>query len=124
MKAVAALFSEVAAKVMKDAREAQNARLNEGSRVREYAVGDVVSIYFPKSATNSVWKPKHVVQWRGPMEVISRLSTTAFRMREISSGQCFERFERYNISPFRAAVTLSENHSIRWGRLMDRWPGK
>ncbi len=68
MKAAAALFSEVAAKVMKDAREAKNSRLNAGSRVREYALGDIVSIYCPKSATNSEWKPKHVVhggvRWR------------------------------------------------------------
>jgi len=103
VKAAAALFSEVAAKVMKDAREAQNSRLNAGSRVREYALGDIVSIYCPKSATNSEWKPKHVVQWRGPMEVMSRFSATAYGVRELSSGQYFERTV-CNISPFRASV--------------------
>ena len=103
LKASAALFSEVAAKVMSGAREAQNARLNEGSRVREFAIGDTVSIYFPKGATDDDWKPKHYVQWRGPMEVVKRLSETAYGVRETNSGQYFER-TICNISPFRAPV--------------------
>ena len=91
VKAAASVFSEVASRVMKDAREAQNARLNEGSRAREFAVGDIVSIYCPSSGIDSKWKPKHKIKWRGPMEVVSRLSATAYGMRELSSGQYFER---------------------------------
>ena len=103
VKAAASEFSEVASRVMKDAREAQNARLNESSRAREFAVGDIVSIYCPSSGIDSKWKPKHKIKWRGPMEVVSRLSATAYGMRELSSGQYFERTV-CNINSFRAAV--------------------
>jgi hypothetical protein len=39
VKAAASVFSEVATRVMNDAREARNARLNEGSRAREFTIG-------------------------------------------------------------------------------------
>jgi hypothetical protein len=85
-------FSEVAARVKKDAHEAQNARLKKGSKVCEFAVGDVVSIYCPARGRGlTVEAYKHKIKWRGPMEVVSRLSATACGMRELSSGQYFER---------------------------------
>ena len=72
-----------------------------GIVVRKYEPGDIVSIFAPERGLGSDWKPKHRLQWRGPMEVVEVLSPTAYRMQERATGRFFERTVT-NINHYRA----------------------
>ena len=96
-------YHDLAKEALRQATKEQNARLNHGSFRRTFAVGDLVSIYFPRRSTDATWKQKHMIQWRGPMRVIERTSPTSYAMEDVSTGQRFERTVT-NVNPYHAPL--------------------
>ena len=81
-------------------------RLNEAGRPHTFQVGDRVKVYVPPTHEQmliSGRRAKHLLAWRGPCEVIEKLSTTTFAMREISTSRRFER-SLVNILPYKAST--------------------
>ena len=77
-------------------REANARHLNESGRaLRELKVGDYVKIYAPPSqgvAKRRDRKVKHLMQWRGPMLITAKPSSTHFHLSSVKSpGQTYER---------------------------------
>ena len=70
-----------------------------------------MSIFAPERGTGTDWKPKHLLKWRGPMEVVAILSPTTYRVQERSSGRTFERTVA-NISPYRADPDLAPSSGV------------
>ena len=85
-------------------RETTAERMNEHGSPRSYSVGDSVKIYVPPTHTQMqrLGRPaKHIVAWRGPCEVLDKLSPTSYSMRELSTGRSFKRTV-INIRPYRS----------------------
>jgi hypothetical protein len=81
-------------------------RLNEAGRPRTFEIGQRVKVYVPpthEQMLSSGRRAKHLLAWRGPCEVIEKLSTTTFAMRELSTRRRFERAV-VNILPYRAST--------------------
>ena len=103
VKQAALTFREMAQENLRTAHELQNKRLNDGSRKESYAVGDIVSIYFPTRSTDAEWKVKHMKKWRGPMRVIEIISGTTYRMQDEMTAQVFNR-STTNMKRYKAEV--------------------
>ena len=72
---------------------------------KTYVIGDLVKIRVPPTHEQMLAtgrRSSHISSWRGPCIVTDRLSTTAYRMDEQSSGRTFERVIS-NILPYRAS---------------------
>jgi transposase InsO family protein len=81
-------------------------RLNETGRPRTFEIGDRVKVYVPPTHEQMLAtgrRAKHLLAWRGPCEVIEKLSSTTFAMREISTRRRFER-ALVNILPCKATT--------------------
>jgi hypothetical protein len=79
-------------------------RLNETGRPRTFEIGDRVKVYVPPTHEQMLAtgrRAKHLLAWRGPCEVIEKLSTTTFAMQECSTRRRFER-ALVNILPYKA----------------------
>ena len=80
-------------------------RLNLTGYPKTYVIGDLVKIRVPPTHEQMLAtgrRSSHISSWRGPCIVTDRLSTTAYRMDEQSSGRTFERVIS-NILPYRAS---------------------
>jgi hypothetical protein len=72
-----------------------------------FEIGDRVKVYVPPTHEQMLAtgrRAKHLLAWRGPCEVIEKLSSTTFAMREISTRRRFER-ALVNILPYKATTT-------------------
>ena len=111
VKIAAKQLQDLASAELAEAQAEQNKRLNQGSYVKVYEVGDIVSIYCPERGIDSEWKPKHLHKWRGPMEITEKLAATVYRMREHATGRNFERtvanINTYRADPDKAPTSLS-----------------
>ena len=106
VKVSAAAFTSLAKGHDEYVRETTAARLNEHGNPTSFEVGDNVKIYVPPSHAQMVasGRPaKHIVAWRGPCEVIDKLSPTAYTVRELSTGRTFQR-TLINMKPYRAST--------------------
>ena len=66
------LYQRLATEAMTRARQDQNGRLNRSrSKPKEYKVGQKVAMYMP-GRLDGDWRPKHTIQWAGPMTVVER----------------------------------------------------
>ena len=81
-------------------------RMNQHGFQRTYEVGDRVKVMVPPSAKQieETGRPaKHLDSWRGPCEVIEKLSDTAYAVRELATNRRFERTV-INLARYRAVT--------------------
>ena len=96
-------YRAVAERTMAQAQQDQNARLNSRGRVVTFKVGDVVKIVMPAHAITKGWKKKHLPGFRGPMEVIEKPTSTTYKMKDINTGQVFQRSVT-NVQKYKAPI--------------------
>jgi hypothetical protein len=101
-----AAFTSVAQTHSDFERKTTAERLNETGRPRTFEIGQRAKAHVPPTheqilATGR--RAKHLLAWRGPCEVIEKLSSTTFAMREVSTRRRFER-ALVNILPCKAAT--------------------
>ena len=99
IREAAKLYSEIATKCRIEAKRDYIGRLNKSGVKREYAPGDKVSIFLPSRGMDDAWKPKHCLDWVGPMTVVKRIASTMYEVKE-KGGRVFERSVA-NISPYK-----------------------
>ena len=100
----ARLFQDIARRATALARDDQNARLNAPAKPPvEFKVGQKVSVYMPNRQLADDWRPKHTVQWHGPMTVTQCEAPSIYEVKEDSGGRLFRR----HISNMRAWTTSS-----------------
>ena len=92
------LFQEVALRRSEAARMESNARLNlKGGPTVSYDIGQLVIAYVVPTRgklpedKKQAWKRKHKLCWRGPCEVVRKLSATYYEVKELKTGRSFNR---------------------------------
>ena len=119
MRTTAQAFIEQIANVRKEAAE-RSARLRKRGIKRTFNVGDRVSFFIPpseKEAKTMGRKPKHLLQYRGPVNVVSKLSDTTFQLEFEGRTyyRCFSELRPYRSTqdpidlPMANGINMQEN---------------
>ena len=122
MRDTANAFVQQIENVRKEAAE-RSALLNRRGTKKEFAVGDRVSFFIPptdKEVKEIQRKPKHLLQYRGPAQVVKQLSKSTYQLtfEGRTYYRCFSELRPYRSTNTPVDLPMTNSKSMQESKLL------